>query len=112
MGKGDKKTKRGKLFSGSYGITRPRKKSKTNVAPPTPIKVVKSKKPVAAKVENEKVEAPKKTAESKPKPKAKAKAKKTEKVTAAVKEPKKKTKVAAKKEEESAPKKKADKKDK
>ncbi len=108
MGKGDKKTKRGKLFSGSYGITRPRKKSKTNVAPPTPIKVVKSKKPVAAKVENEKVEAPKKTAESKPK----AKAKKTEKVTAAVKEPKKKTKVAAKKEEESAPKKKADKKDK
>ena len=106
MGKGDKKTKRGKLFSGSYGITRPRKKSKTNVAPPTPIKVVKSKKPVAAKVENEKVEAPKKTAESKPK------AKKTEKVTAAVKEPKKKTKVAAKKEEESAPKKKADKKDK
>ena len=24
MGKGDKKTKRGKLFQGSYGITRPR----------------------------------------------------------------------------------------
>lgn len=26
MGKGDKKTKRGKLFMNSYGITRPRKK--------------------------------------------------------------------------------------
>ena len=25
MGKGDKKTKRGKLFQGSYGVTRPRK---------------------------------------------------------------------------------------
>ncbi|MFO7617565.1 MAG: 30S ribosomal protein THX [Bacteroidales bacterium] len=26
MGKGDKKTRRGKLFNGSYGVTRPRKK--------------------------------------------------------------------------------------
>jgi 30S ribosomal protein S31 len=26
MGKGDKKTKRGKLFMNSYGVTRPRKK--------------------------------------------------------------------------------------
>ena len=26
MGKGDKKTRRGKLFSGSYGVLRPRKK--------------------------------------------------------------------------------------
>ncbi|MCG8698615.1 MAG: 30S ribosomal protein THX [Bacteroidales bacterium] len=28
MGKGDIKTKRGKLFNGSYGVTRPRKKVK------------------------------------------------------------------------------------
>jgi 30S ribosomal protein S31 len=28
MGKGDKKTRRGKLFSGSYGILRPRKRSR------------------------------------------------------------------------------------
>jgi 30S ribosomal protein S31 len=27
MGKGDKKTRRGKLFMGSYGNTRPKKKS-------------------------------------------------------------------------------------
>jgi len=31
MGKGDRKTKRGKLFSGSYGVTRPRKKVDTPV---------------------------------------------------------------------------------
>lgn len=29
MGKGDKKTKRGKIFAGSYGKSRPKKKSKT-----------------------------------------------------------------------------------
>ena len=28
MGKGDQKTRRGKLFSGSYGVRRPRKKSR------------------------------------------------------------------------------------
>jgi len=28
MGKGDKKTRRGKLFSGSYGVLRPRKRSR------------------------------------------------------------------------------------
>ena len=28
MGKGDKKTKRGKLFNNSYGVTRPRKAKK------------------------------------------------------------------------------------
>ncbi|MBN1187684.1 MAG: 30S ribosomal protein THX [Bacteroidales bacterium] len=31
MGKGDKKTKRGKLFTGSYGVTRPRKGKKAAV---------------------------------------------------------------------------------
>jgi len=29
MGKGDKKTKKGKIFKGSFGKTRPRKKKKT-----------------------------------------------------------------------------------
>ena len=28
MGKGDKRTKRGKIVNGSYGVTRPRKASK------------------------------------------------------------------------------------
>ena len=28
MGKGDKKTKRGKLFMGSYGVSRPKKGDK------------------------------------------------------------------------------------
>ncbi|MCK9220116.1 MAG: 30S ribosomal protein THX [Bacteroidales bacterium] len=45
MGKGDKKTKRGKIIIGSSGITRTRKKKKTIIqsAPkpePTPKKVV------------------------------------------------------------------------
>lgn len=30
MGKGDIKTKRGKIFRGTYGKTRPRKKKKSN----------------------------------------------------------------------------------
>ncbi len=29
MGKGDRKTKRGKICKGSYGVTRPRKTKKT-----------------------------------------------------------------------------------
>ncbi|MCF8344106.1 MAG: 30S ribosomal protein THX, partial [Bacteroidales bacterium] len=29
MGKGDKKTKRGKIIAGTYGVRRPRKKTKT-----------------------------------------------------------------------------------
>lgn len=31
MGKGDKKTKRGKIISGSYGVTRPKKKATNKV---------------------------------------------------------------------------------
>lgn len=30
MGKGDRKTRRGKIFMGSYGVTRPRKKRKNS----------------------------------------------------------------------------------
>jgi 30S ribosomal protein S31 len=33
MGKGDKKTKRGKIFMGSYGVVRPRKDQKAKPAP-------------------------------------------------------------------------------
>ena len=34
MGKGDRKTKRGKLFLGSHGKTNPRKKEKVAYVPP------------------------------------------------------------------------------
>lgn len=38
MGKGDKKSRKGKITMGSYGVTRPRKKAKKVVAsaPKTP----------------------------------------------------------------------------
>ncbi len=37
MGKGDKRTKRGKIFAGSFGNSRPKnkKKNKTSVKPQT-----------------------------------------------------------------------------
>ncbi len=59
MGKGDKKTKRGKIIQGSYGVTRPKRKATTGKIP-APVKAVK---PI---VEKEAVE------EVKPKPKARA----------------------------------------
>ncbi len=36
MGKGDQKTRRGKLFSGTFGKTRPSKTNKPNMAAPPP----------------------------------------------------------------------------
>lgn len=33
MGKGDRRTRRGKIFRGSFGKTRPKKKEKKAVAP-------------------------------------------------------------------------------
>ncbi len=42
MGKGDKRSRRGKIFAGSYGKTRPRHKKKAIVA--VPEKAAKSKK--------------------------------------------------------------------
>ena len=33
MGKGDKRTKKGKIYRGTYGKRRPRKKSKAKTAP-------------------------------------------------------------------------------
>ena len=55
MGKGDKKTRKGKITQGSYGKTRPRKSSKSVI----PAKVEKPKKEVAPKAEK-----PKKTEKS------------------------------------------------
>jgi len=39
MGKGDKRSRRGKIFAGSYGKTRPKHKKKASAAP-----VIKEKK--------------------------------------------------------------------
>ena len=41
MGKGDIKTRRGKLFAGSYGVTRPRNKKKGMPSAPKPEKALK-----------------------------------------------------------------------
>lgn len=54
MGKGDRKTKKGKIAKGSYGVTRPKKGNKNSTSPK------------------------KATPKSKPKAKPKAKAKKAE----------------------------------
>ena len=54
MGKGDKKTRRGKIILGSYGVRRPRKKNdKPEVKPVKTIllKEPKDKKPVKEKKE-------------------------------------------------------------
>ncbi len=46
MGRGDMKTKKGKRTAGSYGNTRPRKKTKTTVKKAAPkAKVAKAKAP-------------------------------------------------------------------
>ena len=53
MGKGDKKTRRGKVTAGSYGKTRPRKSGTSKVAAPK----------VEAKAEKPKTDRKKKTEE-------------------------------------------------
>ena len=65
MGKGDKKTRKGKITQGSYGKTRPKKSSKSVI----PAKVEKPKKEVATKAEKPKKAAKPKeeTVEEKPK---------------------------------------------
>ncbi len=75
MGKGDKKTKRGKITIGSYGVKRQKKRTKTFVAAPVvekkvvEEKVTKVKKVAAPKAEK-KVEKPKaETSVEKPKAK-------------------------------------------
>jgi 30S ribosomal protein S31 len=68
MGKGDQKTRRGKLFAGSYGVRRPRKKQTNVFIPSKP--VVKAE----TKVEPEpKAKAKAKPPVAKAKPAAKAK---------------------------------------
>jgi 30S ribosomal protein S31 len=37
MGKGDLRTRRGKIYNGSYGKTRPHRAGKKEVAPPRPV---------------------------------------------------------------------------
>ena len=50
MGKGDKKTKRGKITKGSYGVRRPRKKQKAIIkAAPKVKKTAEKPKPAAMK---------------------------------------------------------------
>jgi 30S ribosomal protein S31 len=61
MGKGDKKTKKGKISMGSYGVTRPQRKKKVDIT------AVKSAKPAKAKKEEKAVK------EDKPKKKTKKK---------------------------------------
>ena len=64
MGKGDKKTKRGKIISGSYGVRRPKKSKKALVVVAKPEKV---KEATVQKTETEKKKtAAKKTTTKKP----------------------------------------------
>jgi 30S ribosomal protein S31 len=44
MGKGDRKTKRGKIVKGTYGVTRPKKQKNAEAAPKNPSKGKKDKK--------------------------------------------------------------------
>lgn len=60
MGKGDKKTRRGKVTAGSYGKTRPRKSGTSKVAAPKEVEAKAEKPKKAAKPKEE-------TAEEKPK---------------------------------------------
>jgi len=68
MGKGDKKTRRGKITQGSYGKTRPKKSSKPSVIIEKPVKAKAEPKPKTAKPKAEK------PAEDKPKTTKKKKA--------------------------------------
>lgn len=72
MGKGDKKTKRGKIIIGSHGVRRPKKKK---ASPEPVVKPVKKKSATKADAEEKKVK------------KTPAKAKKTDEKKAADKKP-------------------------
>lgn len=78
MGKGDKKTRRGKINRGSYGVLRPRQKVKPEVV------LVKKQKPKAEpKVDEATKKTATKTAASKAKPTTTVKKKTTAKKTVA-----------------------------
>ena len=51
MGKGDKKSRKGKIWRHSYGVTRPRKSAKTSVAKKTDAPKKKAAKKAAPKKE-------------------------------------------------------------
>jgi len=70
MGKGDKKSKKGKINSGSYGVTRKRKKATAYVAKPKAKKAAPKKEDAPAKETAKKAPAKKKPA-AKKKPVAK-----------------------------------------
>ncbi|MFO7655485.1 MAG: 30S ribosomal protein THX [Bacteroidales bacterium] len=53
MGKGDKKSRRGKLFSGSFGVRRPRKKDVNKIEVKAEIPKDKLQKPKNEKVKQE-----------------------------------------------------------
>lgn len=63
MGKGDKKSKKGKISMGSYGVRRPRKKASNAVVTPN----VKKVKPKVEKVEEVADKKEKKASVAKPK---------------------------------------------
>lgn len=75
MGKGDKKTAKGKRFKGSYGVSRKKKSGKKAYVPKKSTKTKKEDAPVEAPVEAKEAPAKKKTA-SKKKPAKKAAPKK------------------------------------
>lgn len=117
MGKGDKKTRKGKIVRGSYGVLRPRKKNvpvlvknearpaDQKVAKKEQIEVKKEEKPESRKIEAEVKEKPAKPAqELKPdnpakEPKADATVKETKTEVEAEKKPAAKKKVAKKTED-------------
>ena len=49
MGKGDKKSKKGKRFMGSYGVVRPRKTEASNIIPTEKKKASSTKKKTTSK---------------------------------------------------------------
>jgi len=55
MGKGDQKSRKGKISSGSYGVTRKKKKTATFVAKPSPKKVTAKEEAPTEKVTVKKV---------------------------------------------------------
>lgn len=76
MGKGDKKTKKGKISSGSYGVTRKRKKKAVFVAKPKAKKAAPKKEEAPVEEETTKKTVAKKPAAKKAPAKKKPAAKK------------------------------------
>ena len=81
MGKGDKKSKRGKIILGSFGVRR-RKKARKSIAVPSPKEAAKAAVTAAAAASPE-VQAAKPAKTARPKTAAKPAAKSTKKVAEA-----------------------------